>query len=93
MLPQKFSAATTSIFLPAPEPLVADVLPPAFPSEEDEVEQAVAVAAVRTARAVTTAARAGGRGDRKMAAAGMGGSFGWCRWPCDRSGGRGSPRR
>jgi hypothetical protein len=47
MLPQKFSAATTWIVFPPPEPAdeaVEEVLP-----EEDEVEQAVAVIAVMAA--------------------------------------------
>ncbi|GAA2709323.1 hypothetical protein GCM10010315_07210 [Streptomyces luteosporeus] len=83
MLPQKFSAATTSIFLPEPDPLAADALPLAFASVEDEVEQAVAVAAVRAATAATRTARADGRWDRDVAAVGMGGSFGRCRWLCD----------
>ncbi|GHF07421.1 hypothetical protein GCM10010359_05650 [Streptomyces morookaense] len=80
MLPQKFSAATTSIFLPPAEPLAADAPPPAFESEEDEVEQAVAVTAVKAATAATRAVRADGRGNRDVAAVGMGGSFVRYRW-------------
>ncbi|GAA1878041.1 hypothetical protein GCM10009753_01450 [Streptantibioticus ferralitis] len=56
MLPQKFSAATTWITFPDPEPPALD---DELPVPEDEVEQAVAVAAVSVATAATSASRAG----------------------------------
>ncbi|GHE15085.1 hypothetical protein GCM10010339_88570 [Streptomyces alanosinicus] len=76
MLPQKFSAATTWIVLP--EPLPPLVVAVSLVCEE-EVEQAVAVAAVSAAAAVMSASLADGRAEREAGTGNMRGSFGRCR--------------
>jgi len=61
MLPQKFSAATTWIVLPE-APVAAAV------AVCEEVEQAVAVTAVRTVAALASATLAVGRAEREAGA-------------------------
>jgi hypothetical protein len=66
MLPQKFSAATTWTVFPGPLPVAAVSL-----VCEEEVEQAVAVTAVRAAVAVTSATLADGRAEGEQGAVDM----------------------
>jgi hypothetical protein len=66
MLPQKFSAATTWIVLPELLPVAAVSL-----VSDEEVEQAVAVAAVRAAVAVMSASLVDERPERGMGTADM----------------------
>jgi hypothetical protein len=68
MLPQKFSAATT--WMVRPDPLALPVAAVLLVCEE-EVEQAVAVTAVRAAVAVTSAILAVGRAEGEAGAVDM----------------------